>query len=367
MKVVFDAEFDSLTPTRIWCIVCKDIDTGETHVFRDGKKGFTSFVEFSRGVTQWVGLNNIAFDAPHINYLLGESSLVCSDKSLDLLIVSRLVWYSRPDGHSVKAWAKRFGMVKPEIDVYDDPNRIEDYVDRCVEDVEIQHRIYLELKRFIDDTVWWPAIRLEHETQLVCMDMHENGFGFDIHDAANILHDINHELYVLDLKMKEDIPPVLVRWPVVKLKEKKDGSRSKRTSDYIGGTSNFVHDSSYHRFSWEPFNPGSTKQRIELLNASGWKPYEKTKGHNQCERDLYQAEKRKQLKKIKELLVKREKYRVYGWRVNEDNLATLPADAPEGARILATWLALEGRRAFLVEWMSEYNEHSGRIHGTYYQ
>jgi len=367
MRVVFDAEFDSLTPTRVWCIVCKDIDTGERYVFRFDKKGWaTAFRRFAGNVNTWVGLNSLAFDAPNLNYLVGEGLLVPADKSLDLLIVSRLVWYSRPGGHSVKAWGKHFGMDKPEIDVYDDPTMIDEYVNRCIEDVEIQHRIYLELLRFIDDPVWQPAIRMEHEMQLICLDMHENGFAFDNDQAKVYLDKIIAEMEVLEEQMKRDIPFVLVQEKPITLREKKDGSRTAIVDRVVGHRDfEYTDGAVFHRFRHEPFNPGSTKQRIELLNASGWKPFEKTKGHNQCERDLFQAQKFKRLKKIKELLAKREKFRVYGWKCNEDNLATLPASAPEGARILATWLALEGRRAFLVEWMSEYNEGSGRIHGSF--
>ncbi len=120
MQVIIDAEFDSLTPTRIWCIVCKDIATEKVYVFRFDKKGWEDeFERFCKRVSTWIGLNNLCFDNVHLNYLLGKGTLVCSDKSLDLLIVSRLVWYSRPGGHSVKAWGKRFGMEKPEIKVYD--------------------------------------------------------------------------------------------------------------------------------------------------------------------------------------------------------------------------------------------------------
>ena len=191
MRVVIDAEFDSLTPTKIWCIVCKDIDTLKRYVFRFDKKGWENEFEiFSKGVTQWIGLNNLSFDNIHINYLLGKGTLLSNDLSLDLLIVSRLIWYSRPnpkgctDGpHSVMAWGIRFGMEKPEIKVYDDPNMIDEYVNRCEHDVEITHRIYLELLRYIDNPEFKRAIDIEHKMQLINIDMNENGFSFDIEVA----------------------------------------------------------------------------------------------------------------------------------------------------------------------------------------
>lgn len=59
-----------------------------------------------------------------------------------------------------------------------------------------------------------------------------------------------------------------------------------------------------------------------------------------------------------------EKFARYGWTCNELNLSTLPEDAPEGARNLAEWLTLEGRRSSLVEWLGHVKE-DGRIHGRF--
>ena len=59
-----------------------------------------------------------------------------------------------------------------------------------------------------------------------------------------------------------------------------------------------------------------------------------------------------------------EKFVKYGWMCNELNLSTLPEDAPQGARNLAEWLTLEGRRSSLQEWIGHVKE-DGRIHGRF--
>jgi DNA polymerase I len=59
-----------------------------------------------------------------------------------------------------------------------------------------------------------------------------------------------------------------------------------------------------------------------------------------------------------------EKFAKYGWSLTEANLNTLPDDAPEGAKNLATWLTLEGRRSSLVEWLGHVRD-DGRIHGRF--
>lgn len=60
-----------------------------------------------------------------------------------------------------------------------------------------------------------------------------------------------------------------------------------------------------------------------------------------------------------------EHYKRYGWKVNEDNLKTLPETAPEAAKDLAKWLTLEGRRSSLEEWLGCVSE-DGRIHGKFW-
>jgi len=365
MRVVFDTEFDSLAPTKIWCIVAKDIDTEEKHVFRSDTPNWEkAFKRFAKGVTLWIGVNSLVFDGPNINYLMGGDDIISPMDHLDLLICSRLFWYKRPGGHSVGAWAERFGMVKPEIDVYDDPNRIDDYVDRCEEDVEIQHRIYLELKRLIDDPDWADAIKLEHDHQRVCMDMHENGFSFDKEKAVEYHNRITGEMDELYKEMLDTIPDVLHKGVDLILKRKKDGTPHANALAVLGRDTGFNHGDIFNRDWYEPFNPASPKQRLNLLNESGWDPVDKTKGHKKCERDLWIAEKYHRDDRIL-LKTKLKNYQTYGWKVNETNLNTLHPTAPAGAHLLASWLTLEGRRGDLVEWIDAYNENSGRIHGTF--
>lgn len=61
-----------------------------------------------------------------------------------------------------------------------------------------------------------------------------------------------------------------------------------------------------------------------------------------------------------------DEYRRYGWKVNEENLRTLPASAPRAAHDLAKWQTLEGRRSSLQEWINNYNFDTSRIHGQFW-
>ena len=59
---------------------------------------------------------------------------------------------------------------------------------------------------------------------------------------------------------------------------------------------------------------------------------------------------------------KKEHYKRYGWKCNEENLKTLPTEAPQAAKDLARWLTLEGRRSSLEEWLGQVQSDQ-RIHG----
>lgn len=58
------------------------------------------------------------------------------------------------------------------------------------------------------------------------------------------------------------------------------------------------------------------------------------------------------------------KFARYGWTMSEANLNTLPDTAPVGAKRLAEWLTIEGRRSSLEEWLGHVGADS-RIHGRF--
>ncbi len=74
MKIVIDIEANGLKPTKIWVIVCKDIDTGEVNVFRrpsDDASEAKRFHDFAGSITHWIGHNLLGYDYPVLHDLLG--------------------------------------------------------------------------------------------------------------------------------------------------------------------------------------------------------------------------------------------------------------------------------------------------------
>lgn len=205
-RVYIDIEANGLLDTisRIWCIVAKDVDSGEIFCFhpttstacRDCSGGGSTVTPegvsrcdtcdgagklYTGDHTEWVskfkdlfdecdhfiGHNIIGYDAPAIEKILGLK--IPLSKMTDTLVWSRLFRPVSPPGgtiaggstdptkdnytdnriggHSLGAWGKRLGYAKQD---FDDWSKYSDQMlAYCVNDVELGIRIwqYLELER----------------------------------------------------------------------------------------------------------------------------------------------------------------------------------------------------------------------------
>ena len=363
MRIVFDIECNGLTnPTQIWVVVCKDIDTGEYHVFRkptqnadEGKK----LRDFLQSCQLLIGHNILGFDYPILNTLLGIDIPI--DRLIDTLIISKLVDYPR-NGHSIEDYGLEFGLEKGEFDKWGSYSaEMETY---CIRDVDICHRIYAKYLRYISNPDHHRSISLEHRFQIVCNTLTNNGFAFNKEKAERLLKKVEADLAELDKDILETFPPRLRLIREIKPKVTKHGTLSKTDFRWVssGDLSEF-NGGDFCRCRWEPFNPSSHKQIIEVLNTAGWKPVDRTKTHIDAERDYNRLRRSKgDLSEIKQRL---EELKTTGWKVNEANLETLPASAPKPARLLAKRILLESRRRTLTEWLDLVTPNN-RIHGKFY-
>jgi DNA polymerase-1 len=221
----------------------------------------------------------------------------------------------------------------------------------CRNDVDITVRLY---KKFLPELLS-PGLDTEHRIQWLCQRMHENGFEFNKEDAQVCLSEVQSRMAELESRFQIDFPPQLEVVNELKNRRKKDGRpvaatlKARRTYPKTE-----VKDEKLLCYDWVEFKPGSPKDRIDRLWEAGWQPTEKTKGHI-----LY-------LREGVDIPEKKERFERYGWMCNETNLATLPDTAPDGAKGLAEWLTLEGRRSSLEEWIGcEARTSDGRIHGRF--
>ena len=353
MKITaLDIETESLDAQHIWIIVGQDIKTGAVEVFRNltaDPAEAMRFKHYCHQYNKFVFHNGIGFDVPVINRLLGNTINV--KNVIDTLVVSRLVNYDITGGHSLDAWGRRLGLHKGDFKDFEGglTQEMEDY---CINDVAVTVKLFERFKSVIYDKQWAKSLRCEHDIQIVCEQMRVNGFAFDADTAEQMLVEILDRMDQLEAQFQVDFPPELKEVKRIKYRMKADGSLYKNVTDAIEGYPQTKKDGEeLVCYDWVEFKPSSTKHRIERLWDAGWKPIEKTKGHILFEREGTDP-------------ARGEQYKFYGWTCNEVNLNTLPDDAPSGAKALAEWLTLEGRRSSLVEWLGCVAS-DGRIHGRF--
>ncbi len=362
---VLDCETDRLNnPTRIWCIVCRDVDTGEVSVFKEPDKDPQGFLEYCKGCCNLVMHNGLGFDYWAISDLIPSWSWDFRSIS-DTLVLSRLINYDIDGGHSLEAWGDRLGS--PKIQYSDFSKLSEDLVKYCIQDTAATVKLYKHLIAGIDLEQWQTAIDIEHYAAYLCHVMKRTGFCFNIDEAKQLHNKITDRLAYLDKEIKDAFPPktVLLRQITPSLTKfgtlhKKDFKWLEQRPDGSIDLTPYSAGSPFSLIKFEPFNPGSTSQIIERLNKAGWKPTEKTKGHIAFEKTyqrLPQAEKRKRAAELAD-------WQIWGWKVSETNLDTLPPDAPKATQLLRERLILDRRRSTLEEWFAAYSPADRRIHGT---
>lgn len=353
--IIADIETDGLNATKIWCICWKDVETGEV-----GEEIYPEVTgRCFDGVDCVVGHNFICFDMPILRRLI--SVPVNPDTVLDTLVLSRLLNYSRPGGHSLEQYGKEFKIEKTGLDLkWDvfDPGMVA----RCHSDVAITEALYLSQKKYIEAPRWQEAIRTEHFIANLCNTLESNGLAFDITKAKVLYSEINTKLEAIDSILDTAFPPKLVpREPFIPRITKSGKMHKVDERSILEAHISEKKGEWYILYDEVPFNPKSAKDRIERLNEAGWRPANRTKGHIEFLRSLGRGKRAKTPEQIE----KKGYYETYGWKTDEENLATLPDTAPVGAQRLKERLLLQGKATRLEEWFNAYNPVSERIHGTF--
>lgn len=151
INLVFDIEGNDLYEkvTHVWCIVAKDVETGE--VFRFRPHEINKALDLLRYASCLIGHNIIDYDLPTLEKLYG---FTYTGRIVDTLVFSRLLNPDRYGGHSLKSWGIRLGCLKGDFgeDEEDEEDKIdafkeytEDMLDYCEQDVEVTYKLYEKL------------------------------------------------------------------------------------------------------------------------------------------------------------------------------------------------------------------------------
>lgn len=376
MKCIVDCEGNGLLPdlTSMWCIIVNPIEDAQDNFYSvfipdeyvDSytiqkltlKAGETvnilplsSFKEYSKTIDHWVGHNMINYDARAMKKL-GYVDGISTKNITDTMILSQITQPNRQGGHSLKSWGMRFEDYKGD---WNDFSKFDwNMVDYCLQDVRVTRRLYKFMQGNIKNFSKF-SVRLEHAVRNYLDDMEDNGFALD-EERAHLLHiEIKNYCDKLEKQIQKDFPPEKVYWKKLYPRILKSGemhATDKRTLDnnnFDKETDEFGVDY-YHLYKWQSFNPRSTTQIVERMNALGWKPVVfNDPTEKMLEKGLAEGLEEEDIKGTPS--------------VCEENFETLPEDAPASAKTLAEWFLYDKRIQKLDEWFRERNPKTGCIHG----
>ena len=207
MKVaIVDIETDSLQPTKIHCIVAKDLQTSQMLVWDD--HNLNEFKDWSKSMDRFVMHNGVSFDAPNLNRLLGTE--IKLDQIIDTLVLSQLFNPMREGGHSLQAWGKILNF--PKMEQEDFTTYTEDMLEYCKNDVELTSQVYDKLSKE-GATFSKKSIRMEHKVRAIIDQQERNGFALDIRKAIGLLSRLSDEAQNLEAwsKVTFDPTPVVLK------------------------------------------------------------------------------------------------------------------------------------------------------------
>ena len=374
MKIlVSDIETNGLDDsTKLWICGGKDLSTGEISRFdncHEDPVAKAAAIKWYESADVIIGHNFIQFDAPMLNKLL-KPKLIDPKKVIDTVIVSRLHNYDIPTPkgaskpHSLQAWGIRLNKHKGDFHEFDKFS--DEMVEYWYGDIEVTHALYEHFSSVIWNNDWKLPLRTEHDLQIELVRTKYYGFYFDKPKAEFLLNSVQQKMKALEEQFQIDFPPKLTEVNRIKYRLKKDGEEMatvKNAKSKYGMTTREGDD--LVCFDWIDFKPGSPKDRIDALWDAGWNPVDRT----ETAKKFFMRKVGDPWGKSVECMTqdfyneKKEHFDRFGFTCSEANLGTLPEDAPTGAKALAQWLTLDGRRSSLVEWIGQVRDDS-RVHGN---
>ena len=319
-RLIFDIETNGLAPTKVWCIITKDIDTGVISSYVEGQ--WPTFNIAIAQAQEVIGHNIIGYDIPACEKLLGTDFSAC--KITDTLVMSRLADPQR-EAHSLGHWGEKLGY--PKGDYSDWTHYTHDMLLYCEQDVNVNHEVYKALLKELED--FKPdSLELEHDVQRIIQQQIRNGWLLDSPKARDLVAELQEKSYELEEVVQQVFLPLPTYIKEIVPKLKKDGTYSIVGLKFLGERWEEV-GGPFSRIDWPVFNLASRQQIGRYLKHFGWKPKAFTEtGHPIVSEDI--------LKNVKGI--------------------------PE-AELIASYLLVGKRIAQVRSWLEATHEDTGRVHG----
>jgi len=336
---ILDIETNGLRDeaTVIWVVCVENAVTDEALTFTDMKE-FVAWVNEDKSRV-FVTHNGIAFDIPVCNSLVGTR--IGAKRIVDTFVLSMLYSPSLSGGHSLDSWGQRLRCAKGE---FNDWSKLSDeMISYCQQDVRVQKLLFNKLSARMKQIGFSElSCELEHLSwHIIQNKQRRRGFPFNRIEAEKLYTHLLQRKEELRKEIYELWPPKFEVVKSFKNARKKDGNYS---ASYLRHLEQYpelreTDDGGYEALDWVEFNLGSPSQRIEKLLELGWEPTKFTK--------------------------KTEKGGGGNPQVDEDQLLAYAEECGRSEiKALALWIVTASRANMINNWLSNYNEKTGAIHGN---
>lgn len=343
-NIYLDCETENLDPTStLHCVVVVDLETGMEHAYtwygRFGCSHMSDLYDVLDEAEYIVGHNVLNFDFHVLKHHL--YSKLNPYKFVDTLILAQL--YDPRLDNSLDALGKRLcNEAKTEFNDFE--KLTPEMIEYCKDDCRLGIKVYKKLINLLErEGSGEESMELEHNLQCILEQQRINGLPVDPVKLNDLDLNIRLRQAQLDDEIKIAFPPTVKQEVFVP-------KRDNKTKGYVKGVP-FIKE------TLVPFNMNSNQQVIDKLDEYGWKPFVKTKGHL----DILKLKRKRPLTPEEE--IKLRKFEVYGWKLDEDNLNTIPSTAPKEIKYIPEYKMLTSRLGLVNNYKQNLGK-DNRIHGV---
>lgn len=210
MRLCYDIECDGLNPTKVWCLVAIDVDTGVEYAYSDYDKDLDSLysgLKLLSKASALIGHNIIGFDNVVLKKLFNWQPSE-TQKLYDTWAMSQTNSYYRGHKHGLASWGKKLGDAKITFDDWE--RYSQSMLEYCTQDVRLNVKVFKILMREVaaitKENPQYPLyLRAEHDAAEFEARTRVSGWRFD--EAGG--HALVKELEAAMKKIEAKIEPKL--------------------------------------------------------------------------------------------------------------------------------------------------------------
>ena len=292
-QFVFDLEADSLTPTKIWCVGCQDVEKGAVNTttsYENMRKLFTNESHV------FICHNAYRFDKPVLERILG---ITIKAKIVDTLFIA---WYLEPNRnvYGLDSYGEEAGIPKPPITDWENLS-IEEYLHRVTEDVKINMYVWKKqwaqlLMLYGSEEGAWRLIDFLMLHASFAADQEKYGWKLDVKKCTEGLAMLSKDQDVKFTELEKSMPQVPVYTKKNVPKRDKFKISGELCADWVKWYALLDEHGLPHSYakelkvvtSYKAPNAGSVNQLKDWCYSLGWKPstfeYKRSKKTNELKK-----------------------------------------------------------------------------------